>query len=631
MTDLDKGLFFSSFNARALNPDQVAATFVPSDQFARLCQRQHTVVLGPRGSGKTTLLKMLQQPALESWMHPDASRYVSLVDFTGVFIATDISWGEQLASLGYGQLDVETQQLLANASFTTHILRSVSIAMRNRVKSTTENVPRQFRRTILTEEGESAVVKEIAASWYVQEIVPTLAGLQQGLTRRLAFIRELASKEVFLGSAGRGERLGKIPFLHLHFLQSAAIAIETFDYKIGEDGAKWGLLFDELEIAPKSIQANLMAALRSVDDRFLFKLALNPFTDNSRFLSKPTSAAPDQDFEEIALWYAEKRDALKFCDGLWDEVTHSLGLGQVSPLQVFGKSQFDSYPDDRDSSGSAYGPGSRWSRKFASLWQKDPTFRSYLNNRGINPRRLDKQSAAERAAEIRKIAPIVAIRDFFLRKDEDKQVTRLRSRKSLGLYAGAESVFAITEGNPRWFLGLMRSMLGSMDIHAKLLSGRIVPPAKQGEEMLKSAQRFAASLRTIPVESSQGVNSLGVLSLVRKIGSYFNHQAVREPFRPEPPGSFTVDANAAESIIAALGQALNAGAIVYVPDDDGQLILASLRGKRFRLSYLLAPLYEFPIRLGASISLGTIINRTATDSGAITQNQLFEVSDETEV
>jgi len=627
MTDVDRGLFFSSFNARALNPDQVAATFVPSDQFARLCQRRHTIVLGPRGSGKTTLLKMLQQPALESWTHPEANRYIEMVDFTGVFIATDISWGEQLASLGYGQLDPNSQQLLATASFTTHVLRSVSIAMRNRIRPLSEQV-RRFRRASLNEEKETAVVRQIAGFWHLEGIVPTLAGLQHGLTQRLAFIRELASREVFLGGTDRGERLSQMPFLHLHFLQAAAAAIEAFDFSIEQDGAKWGLLFDELEIAPKNIQANLMSSLRSVDDRFLFKLALNPFTDNSRFLTRPTSPAPDQDFEQIALWYAEKRDALKFCGGLWSEVTQSLRLDSLTPLQVFGKSQFDSYPDDRDSTGSAYGPRSRWARKFISLAEKDPSFGRFLNGRDINPRRLHEHSEAERAAEIRKIAPIVAIRDFFLRRDVDRQSTKLRSRKALGLYAGAESVFAITEGNPRWFLGLMRSMLGSLDVKANLASGRIVPPAKQGEEMLKSAQRFAATLRTIPVEPSQEGAALGVLSLVRKIGTYFNDQAVLQPFRPEPPGSFTVDSNASDALIIALGQALNAGAIVYVPDDDGQLILASLRGKRFRLSYLLAPLYEFPIRLGAAVSLGTIMQRTRTEASSIMQESLFEEPDD---
>jgi len=77
----------------------------------------------------------------------------------------------------------------------------------------------------------------------------------------------------------------------------------------------------------------------------------------------------------------------------------------------------------------------------------------------------------------------------------------------------------------------------------------------------------------------------------------------------------------------ALRQALNAGAVVYVPDDDGQLILTSLRGKRFRLSYLLAPLYGFPIRLGKEVALSRILRSVIEASERPASGQL-EFSDE---
>src|SRR5580658_5887809 len=65
---------FESFNARSLDPTQVAETFVPSLMFRKLAKRRHTIIVGPRGSGKTTLLKMLQQSALEAWTHPEAEK-----------------------------------------------------------------------------------------------------------------------------------------------------------------------------------------------------------------------------------------------------------------------------------------------------------------------------------------------------------------------------------------------------------------------------------------------------------------------------------------------------------------------------------------------------------------------------
>src|ERR1035438_2490916 len=116
---------FESFNARSLDPAQVAATFVPSIIYKKLVKRRHTIIVGPRGSGKTTLLKMLQQTALEFWAHPDAAEYRSRLDFTAVFVPTDLIWSEQLKSLGSG-LDEQAVRLLGNAAFTTHILKALT-------------------------------------------------------------------------------------------------------------------------------------------------------------------------------------------------------------------------------------------------------------------------------------------------------------------------------------------------------------------------------------------------------------------------------------------------------------------------------------------------------------------------
>ena len=59
----------------------------------------------------------------------------------------------------------------------------------------------------------------------------------------------------------------------------------------------------------------------------------------------------------------------------------------------------------------------------------------------------------------------------------------------------------------------------------------------------------------------------------------------------------------------SLAEALNAGAIIYVPDEREELLLESLRGKRFRLSYLLAPYYGLPLQLGRTVSLSVILDR----------------------
>jgi len=53
---------------------------------------------------------------------------------------------------------------------------------------------------------------------------------------------------------------------------------------------------------------------------------------------------------------------------------------------------------------------------------------------------------------------------------------------------------------------------------------------------------------------------------------------------------------------------LNNGAIIYVPDKDGEPLVRSLRGKRFRLNYLLSAYYKLPLILNRSISLSSALS-----------------------
>ena len=101
----------------------MAQRFIPPRPVRRAHPaHNHSIVVGPRGSGKTTLLKMLQLPALASWKHPDADGFRAKIDFTGVFVAADISWGAQLTALGEARLPDDLRTLLGFSAFTTHML-----------------------------------------------------------------------------------------------------------------------------------------------------------------------------------------------------------------------------------------------------------------------------------------------------------------------------------------------------------------------------------------------------------------------------------------------------------------------------------------------------------------------------
>jgi energy-coupling factor transporter ATP-binding protein EcfA2 len=562
---------FESFNARALKPSQVAETFVPSKHYDQLVNRNNTIVVGPRGSGKTTLLKMLQQQALEAWEHGEADMFRSRIDYTGVFIATDLSWGAQIQALGEGKLDPDSHKLLSIAAFTTHVLRSVILAMLQRIATTPVKYP--FRRVILTNTDEVHLVKILADAWHIQPLIPSLLSLKQSLSVRLLQIREIAGSEVTRGEAGRANRLSEITFLHSHFVEAAAIATESFNDLIGESGARWTLMFDELELAPEWIQDELIRSLRTTDSVFLYKLAMSPYSYSARLLELKSGKAPavGQDFEQIALWYAEKQQTYEFCYNLWKAMLRERGVPPRDPPKILGRSYFENYEED-SRRGGGYGPESRAAERFATLAHNDVTFQHYLMEKGINPNKLDEVPKPIMDSVVRKISSLVAVREYYRAPDRERtrQIKR-RTRKAAIIYAGAESLFAVSEGNPRWFIAIVGRLLEDWRDE-----GRKIPAEDQAREMKKAAQRFSAMLRTIPAPPSKvlGTNR-GVLSLIQAIAHYFHDQVVMNSFIAEPSLTFTVDPNTTDDMLYMLEQALNAGAVVYIPEEESELILSS--------------------------------------------------------
>jgi hypothetical protein len=110
---------------------------------------------------------------------------------------------------------------------------------------------------------------------------------------------------------------------------------------------------------------------------------------------------------------------------------------------------------------------------------------------------------------------------------------------------------------------------------------------------------------------------------VQRIGEHFHEEIVSGPFKSDPYGSFVVDSHTSSEILNLLEKAVNMGAIIYVPDDSSEMILRSLKGKRFRLSYLLAPIMEIPIRLGKPISLNRLLNSVSKGEAKTLDLELF--------
>jgi hypothetical protein len=602
------GTIFESFNARSLPPEQVASTFVPSDQYDRLVRHRHSVVVGPRGSGKTTLLKMLQQRALEAWRHPRSEEYRARIDYAGVFVPTDITWSVQLKALGAGRLDQRSVYTLGYAAFTTQVQRSLLRAFGHRVASELPDGWTAHLRVTATPAKQAELVTSLAEGWRLSPKILTFDALNLALSRRLMIVAEEARRLAGLSEQRRIERLAEQDFVASNCIASVSYGIDAFEAAVGVSG-KWALLFDELELAQPWVREELLASLRSVDDRLVFKLAMSPYNQDIGPVDDVTSASPDNDYDQIVLWYVEKEQGYKFAEAIWRALTERATGRAIPPHDALEYGYFESEPADW-ADGTAYAAGSRHAKNFAKLWEADPTFRAFLGGLGIDGRLIHEASRDERAAILRKIAPLVVTRNEFRTRDSEtpsrrrkqSRVSRtIRTRKNPLIYTGAESLFAVTEGNPRWLIGIIDQLL-----QVSHFKGEVDRP-HQARAIARASQRFAALLRNAPLQQS---TDRGVLSILADVGKFIFAQVVREPFTADPVGSFIVDSHVSPDVEHALGIALNTGAIVYVPDEDQNVLIKSLRGKRFRLSYLLAANYWNPIRLGRALSLSTILTRS---------------------
>jgi hypothetical protein len=590
---------FESFNARFLEPEKVAASFIPPDHFWRLCQPCHSIVLGPRGSGKTSLLKMLQTRALESWKHPRSAELRRNLDFVGVFIPTDIVWNEQLKHLGQAYLGDEERQALSQSAVTLHVLKAFTSALldfeetepKSALKSSTPKLPL---------EKERSLVDELAAIWRVTPKVNTFSALRSSLGLRLSDIGFFATEERFRSVEGRSERMRERGLLFPPFLDVLRPALDVLDGAgLPGTGRKWALCFDELELAPSTLQTELIRYLRSTEPRLYFKLSMSPFTKTAVELAgSQTKPDEDDDFNLIPLWFAEKKDSSQFSYEFATALLTHAGIEEADPAKFFGESFLA-----REDQSIAYAPGTRHHEEILRLQKNDPSFREYLDRNQIDVNRLHKMDEETRARLVRKPYPAIVHRNYFRRfRGESPKDQQSRSRKSMALYTGWDSISAMCEGNPRWLKGIVLNILTKVSGNKRSAPRRI-----QWDEIEEAKHRFRSKLKTIRITSSG--KDRGVLRLLDIIGEYFRRQLLVERFRAEPTASFVLDETAAPLYSDAIGSALNAGAIVYLPGDKNKLILNNLQEKRFRLSYLLATEYRVPLRIGVAITLTEILSR----------------------
>jgi energy-coupling factor transporter ATP-binding protein EcfA2 len=607
---------FGAYNARHLDPVEVAETFVPPKKFWGLLKNGNHLLIGPRGSGKTTLLKMLQPAALSAWDSPAAAAARSQIQFVGVFVPTDLNWSEEI-SVAVSVLPMKERNVLEEALLVANVQLALVTTLMQLAESTLTR-PLAECYIPITRGQEAAIAAKLEQRWRFPDELVEVQSFRSLRSTILQRIGTLSSYRPNMPDAvTAAERIRhEISISQFNFETTLIEAIDIIE-SVTETARRWGILFDELELASPFLQTFIFRRLRSArSERVLYKLAVVPHVPAAEMLNQVNTPGVTNDWIPIPLWYTDQRDVLGFCRDLWTQVVCHVEATGVEPLSVFGSSHDEELAGYSASSAPpATRPGkyrdkSTRQREFASLYQKDPTFKEYLRVRGIVPDGLNRLPARVMDSTVRKIAPLVAYRDQLIDRFDGQQMKRRPKRVLDRLYSGWESICIVSEGNPRWFRSIIDALLSDWQRHRKSV-GRNT----QYSELERASRRFRALIAACPVGDVAASNKdvQGPLDFVQVIARFQQDRLLDYQFKADMPLTFECDEHVDEALLHFLSACLNVGAVISADDEDAALSLSALRGRTFRLSYLLAPSLELPLRTGKARAMSTIFSKTSVE------------------
>lgn len=563
---------FSSLNARSMTTESVVRSFVVPETFYQLTSNDHAFLLGPRGSGKTTLLKMLSCRYLARWdrLDPDAALGATgRLGFTGVFLPTDSLWTTQ------------THKSAGTMAFACQLLNRIVDAMQFRIEGQAKGgVAPRFPVTFSAAQ-EVELVKELSAAWGVAVQANTLRSLSSSLDRMLLSASSMS------GSTS----MSREPF------QLAIHGVRAFNRIAGQPDHRWGILIDELEIAPDEIATRVMRLVRGGSSELILKISMSP-SDRTGLLTDIGRPMPGHDFVPVHLLSQSMAAKRQFTQVLWHQALEQADIVPASVEASFGRSFQESAREE--------GILDPLRQEFELALSWDPEFARWFESRGLTLDALSKMDYDQRSAVVRKVYPLLVYRNGNFKITTRPDEWRRRSRKKeFEAFSGASQIINALEGNPRWIKSAFRIMIGS----ASRVNGQVDAPM-QYSALLDVARSFESFLRFIPSPASPGrvVSDLSLIQLVDAVADFMHKRHTGE-FTPDPPNSFTVEAAFAEQLGPIIDLGLHSGGIVHLRTSASSGLVNDHVGQRFRLTYLLAvrPTRSFPMRLGRAVNLGHIL------------------------
>lgn len=607
-------------NARFLNPQEVAETFVRSPFLADIATPANTALLGPRGSGKTTLLKMLTLPALLSWSDPTRDSLAGDLDYLSVYIPSSLTWNADYRGFLGGRLSEKTNSIISVSLFRHNVLLALLNTWQDASqKKVSENTVLSRFHLPIASKGEAELVRHLARRWELDLPISTVGGLREAISARLRLLQKLTVTASHFGTDA-GELLRNHIFLGSHFLDDC----ESFaDFLRDEYGftKRISLCFDEVEIAPDAVADAILKMPRSIDQRFFVKFSAAPYVGVAATIRQGVVPSPRQDYQFVLLSSFSSKETRDFSEALFCSLARKHEIYEHSQ-RVLGPSLVDDSHEAYASRSNPYETAGAYQRRFLKLSATDKSFRKYASDKGIDVTNLTDGTENERAALIRKIIWPVLIREEFLFQQETTRSgasgrRRLKTGSPVSdIYTGAGSLFALCEGNPRQLIALMEPMLLSYQQLMNSSKPGVVRRSLQKKLVERMIAAYFALIATVPTAAeTPSIRSL--VDIISRVGNYFKGTVLGSDFNPDPVLSFEIDEALSPHVKELVGKGVNIGAFVIenVSKSNGNPYrLGEISGMKARLSNIFAPHFKLPLIGGRTVKLSTIINRSTSTS-----------------
>lgn len=610
-------------NARFLNSQEVAETFVRSPFLADIAAPTNTALLGPRGSGKTTLLKMLTLPALLTWADPTRDSLAKNLDYLSVYIPSSLTWNADYRGFLDSRLADDVASVISISLFRHNVLLALLETWQDASLSALADnlaLSRFFLPIEPTREAEA--VRKLARLWELTPPISTIGGLRESIVSRLRTLQKLTVLASHFGTS-LGELLKEHIFLTSHFLDDCSAFADFLAEEYGFK-RKLSLCFDEVEIAPDAVADAILKMPRSIDQRFFVKFSAAPFVGIAANIKHGVVPTQRQDYQFVLLSSFSSKETRGFSEALFRSMAQKHQINE-QPDRVLGASLIDD-ANDVDGSRSAssrYAASGAYQKRFSRLSNIDPSFQEYARARNINIENLTEGTENERAALIRKIIWPVLIREEFLFQQESPSSGKIGRRRLKtsnpvsDIYTGSASLFALCEGNPRQLISLMEPMLEAYKQTMLTNNPNSVRRSLQKRLIERMIAAYFALVATVPVPREEPSNFRSLVDIISRVGSYFKGTVLGRDFNPDPVLSFEVDGGVSPHVKELVGKGINIGAFIIedVSKSGGvPYQLGDIGGVKARLSNIFAPHFRLPLIGGRTLNLSTILSRPTSTS-----------------